>query len=1440
MSYLARAYTELSSAVSDAYGSLLHQDDAGKSARLVFVARPKAVALDPRGNAYSGGTLAANGAAGNGDSAPGNGEPLRELVRYDLGMSFVEINGRAYVRSVVPDSDAAMAGVRPRDCLQLASVVVDVDAGRGDEAKAAQVALGMERKGRRTDYNELRLVFGTSAVVVAPADGEDDEEEVADRGRGDAGEAEAASGAGAGAGSRGVAARVDALSLGDAVGGQEDGGSSKNAKRGRSGIGGEARDPSSPRGAGKRREPFESPPSVRQSSTAQSVLQTCSQAASGQCGVALDDQLPGDAEGTVHAVGPGPNGSPGRYINPASTDGTALHPVVLVFRRTRQRQSLGYGSHIAVPPFRLDDECDRAALLLRSLAPSDETEPVVTAWDEIVEDMSEWLLPRGSILPPEEIDGPSVQTNTASPSSIKMAAMAGTGAGDMAAQGGRMNVGKDRLSSHDSIPLDALEAKSIEKLSRTQRRMMAEALRRKEDQKALEAKAKARGESGPADTAADDAEAATLRGLIQKAAGLAFIRSSKVVMGVSVHGGSGIVIARLPDGTWSAPSAIGSWGIGLGLQFGVELADYIFILNTQDALEHFRQGGNFTVGGNLGAAVLGVGREAYGATSVKGALCVGEKDVIDDLDYLPASPLHPSKKYDAAGLAPIIAYAKSQGLYIGVSLEGSKLYTREEINDRTYKFASGHAVSAEEILSGTVPTPPEAEELYAALHQVEYAHEIEGLPSPLEVLKKDVHNDWRFDRTNSPELDEDHRETSRGTVVLPFSFMENMNNMTQVESVEMHDFETKFKKFLYGGVSVQRLVPNAERGAKGKTRRERRTLWLMLPEVGSLRLGFVSKLSDGNGGDSGKMFRAKGSFRRRQLAGRRSSDDEDDDGDDDATNFTYDTLDDTTVGSRPELDDDDIAQTSGRIVPGNVRLSSKYSVALSDVTMLSQEPHVSIRYNRDDATEHLRVISIQDVSGTSLLFLANNFREAELLVCGLKLLLERETSRLGVRGGVPVSELGGTMSRGAMSPATARGYRANVSEDIGRPASPIGNLAEGFVKNFDNTDASLVPDGRQSWSQVPGRRYMRQQAAPQSPDTAAIRSEGYVHGQLLSREITGNIALDLPIQLCRSLLLDSSSPLMVKWETDRGDTNYVKTKWKLPLSSRRGGDRHKSDGELISSGSMSGAERMIEFDRPRNVGFVPLSEKQIVGVDESDMLSYTVVEMMPRRGFSVRVIVSVRPTGPRSCEANIAAELRPIGKNMSNQMAVHKAFLLVLAEIRARYGTENRGLLAGLLNFVDTRPPNSPGRSGHGQQQRRYLNPQAQPDASVTSQPQSKSGLTSFQELLAQNHSAGESKAAARVFKARNGPRQKNDTGLDRPRTPSMDGSRNGGSSNINRSSSPDSPEPTKPQTQTIEVKPLPKIRLDLLPSPREEDEVRSERRSTRSRRGRRSKREKI
>jgi len=117
---------------------------------------------------------------------------------------------------------------------------------------------------------------------------------------------------------------------------------------------------------------------------------------------------------------------------------------------------------------------------------------------------------------------------------------------------------------------------------------------------------------------------------------------------------------------------------------------------------------------------------------------------------------------------------------------------------------------------------------------------------------------------------------------------------------------------------------------------------------------------------------------------------------------------------------------------GNVQLSNRYSVALTDVTVLSQEPQVPVRFKGEDMMEHLRVISIQDVSGTSLLFLANNFREAELLVCGLKLLLEKETARLGVRGGLPLTAFGSRgVLEGTMSPSAARGFREKPSSAMG-------------------------------------------------------------------------------------------------------------------------------------------------------------------------------------------------------------------------------------------------------------------------------------------------------------------------------------------------------------------------------------------------------------------------
>jgi lipid-binding SYLF domain-containing protein len=50
---------------------------------------------------------------------------------------------------------------------------------------------------------------------------------------------------------------------------------------------------------------------------------------------------------------------------------------------------------------------------------------------------------------------------------------------------------------------------------------------------------------------------------------------------------------------WSAPSAIGTGGIGAGGQIGAELTDFVLVLNTKEAVKTFSQIGNVTLGGNV-------------------------------------------------------------------------------------------------------------------------------------------------------------------------------------------------------------------------------------------------------------------------------------------------------------------------------------------------------------------------------------------------------------------------------------------------------------------------------------------------------------------------------------------------------------------------------------------------------------------------------------------------------------------------------------------------------------------------------------------------------------------------------------------------------------------------------------------------------------------------
>ncbi|KAJ5390313.1 SH3 domain-containing protein [Penicillium cataractarum] len=150
----------------------------------------------------------------------------------------------------------------------------------------------------------------------------------------------------------------------------------------------------------------------------------------------------------------------------------------------------------------------------------------------------------------------------------------------------------------------------------------------------------------------------------------------------SVRFGSGLIVCRLPDGTWSAPSAISLGGLGAGGQFGMEFTNFVFVLNTDAAVTTFINSGTLTLGGNISIA-FGTGRSA------ETAAMIGTK-----------------------GVAGIFAYSKTRGVYGGLTLEGGMIVERSSANKKLYD----RKLKAKELLTGEVPPPPQAEPLMRILN----------------------------------------------------------------------------------------------------------------------------------------------------------------------------------------------------------------------------------------------------------------------------------------------------------------------------------------------------------------------------------------------------------------------------------------------------------------------------------------------------------------------------------------------------------------------------------------------------------------------------------------------------------------------------------------------------------------------------------------------------
>lgn len=155
----------------------------------------------------------------------------------------------------------------------------------------------------------------------------------------------------------------------------------------------------------------------------------------------------------------------------------------------------------------------------------------------------------------------------------------------------------------------------------------------------------------------------------------------KGAIGVGARFGKGVVTVRDASGQWSPVAFVHLTGGSWGLQLGAEAADVVLFFMSDRSVRSLLDS-KFTLGAKAGMAAGPVGRTAEASTDLK---------------------LN----------AEIYSYAKTKGLFAGISLEGARLAVDSESDGQYY----GGPVTPKQILfDRSVPRrPPEMDALLQAL-----------------------------------------------------------------------------------------------------------------------------------------------------------------------------------------------------------------------------------------------------------------------------------------------------------------------------------------------------------------------------------------------------------------------------------------------------------------------------------------------------------------------------------------------------------------------------------------------------------------------------------------------------------------------------------------------------------------------------------------------------
>ncbi|PSR81799.1 hypothetical protein BD289DRAFT_438648 [Coniella lustricola] len=195
---------------------------------------------------------------------------------------------------------------------------------------------------------------------------------------------------------------------------------------------------------------------------------------------------------------------------------------------------------------------------------------------------------------------------------------------------------------------------------------------------------------------------------IESAAGLAIFTTFRTGLHISGAGGSGVLVARLPDGSWSPPSGFLVHTLGAGFMIGLDIYDCVCILRTPEAVAAFTRP-RLSLGGEIG---------------------------------LVAGPVGAGKAVDAAvaqSTKPVWGYVKSRGLYAGVQADGTVIISRPDANAAFYGLKG---IKVNDILQGKVPTQgQDAMWPQGGRHLMEVLKSAEGKANVDQALLKEIHDE---------------------------------------------------------------------------------------------------------------------------------------------------------------------------------------------------------------------------------------------------------------------------------------------------------------------------------------------------------------------------------------------------------------------------------------------------------------------------------------------------------------------------------------------------------------------------------------------------------------------------------------------------------------------------------------------------------------------------